>query len=991
MNAYRYIILVLASIAMLSCSDIDLSEQNGLWAGDGKTTLVTLNVSVPEIDVQTKALTVEQEESINDLYVIVFNAATKKCTYRKYFTAAELSNANAQANHSNAKLLTLGTADGNDENDVPTGDSYIFAIANIITSQMDGTPFRDALDAVVGFDDFDACVAALKEKGNVDRVQSLSMSGWYHASNSTADCKEQEIVTIQVPSDGNALALDGYIHLRRFDSKITFTFKPSTATSTNSEGEQITITGFKMVDWTVYNVPDACHVFEKETNASGITYSTSAPSINFNNETAGQSSFSFYLLENLNSTDGLTDYDQRELEAKNPDGTNAGTYVYAPENSSYVVVNVELTMHVEQADGTVIERRAYPQYTIHLGYCKEVNGNKANDFNCNRNTQYTYNVTINDVDSIVMEAQSGNLSENTPSTENQPGQEGEVYDPEIYIDLDAHYAVFNIELPLIDEGGKFTFMVDTPFNRYDQDDITGSAQGLAAYGEDFTWIQFIEAPDQNNVTKLASYPGTDSDELLDLYELGTALKTGSGTKWYTVFVNEYIYDSKDWTTYVNQDARMLMLHVTPHVSTDKESEYYELGYLVSQKSIQTYYNTSSPAALGLEHMDETHGKNLNWSSTYGTIGAGGTSSTSYQNKYNGLLNVQNALVGKNWSTYADVTAKDSQYYTFNLKTADTRTYYNGYEVAAQSDGFYEILSTCLNRNRDLDGDDIIDENEIRWYVPGINQYIEMYLGGLSLVTPLFDASSIEDLKTNAPYNATYNYGNSGVNACRNDYHFASSDGNKLFAEQGCSINHVQWSNGAGAGVKWAQNVRCVRNLGTGTPQAYTVNDNIITMAYYDSKSVRASMITPVPGSFMPSHNNFDYTLNSPYYQFEYARNEISVGNYVNPYNSFQHYVSVVDAGQVCSEYSQDADGSDKGTWRIPNQREQVLFSLTAGGNTASCSYWKYDNRVCCFSGGVSNLTGTGNCGVAAFRCVRDVQTTSNYDAGLQNGGTVSGL
>lgn len=983
MKNLRYILLSLISFAIVSCDKHELEESSTLWEGDGNTVSVVLGISTLPVEVQTRALTVDQEQAINDLYVIVFNASTKKCTYRKYFTSAELDDASAQANHKNAKSLTL--------KDVPTGDSYIFGIANIIASQMAGTAFRAALDAVENFDDFDSCVASLKENGNIDRAQSLSMSGWYHALNSTADCSAEEVVKIAKPTNNaSSITLDGYIHLRRFDSKITINIKPSTAAVTNSAGETVIITDYKAINWQVHNVPNSCHVFEKDENATGITYSTSGESIVFDNETEGQSSFMFYLLENLKDASGLTNYHDREKEEKATDGTNTGTYINAPDNSTYVTFNMELQMRVTRADGSTIERRAYPTYTVHLGYCEDVNGHIANDFNCRRNTLYTYNVTIKDVDNIVVEAQSTAAS----PVENQPGQEGEVYDPEIYIELDAHYAAFNIELPLIDENGSFTFMVDTPFNKFDQSNITSSAQGVATYGDDYSWIKFIEAPDQNDVSVLAAFPGTTSDQLLDLYSLGNALKTGSGTKWYTVFVDENVYSSKSWTDYVNKDPRLLMLHVTPHVSPDKESEYYELGYLISQKSIQTYYNTSAPAAIGIEHIDETRGRNLTWTaSTYGTItfSGGSSSNASYNNRYDGLSNVKNALVGKQWSSFTDVAAKDDLYYTFKLRTSTARTYYTGYEVAAQSDGFYEILATCLNRNRDLDGDDIIDENEIKWYVPAINQYIEMYLGGLSLSTPLLDATSIADLTQDTPYNSNYNGGNVSVKACRNDYHYASSDGMKIFAEQGCSINSVMWSNVGSSLQKWAQNVRCVRNLGDATivPQAYIndVDNNIITMAYYDTKSLRSSYITPSPGSFIPVHNNFDYSLNAPYYQFEYATSEESITSY----SDFVGYETTMNAHIVCSTYAQETDGSDVGTWRVPNQREQVLFALTEGGATASCSYWKYDNRICCFSGGVSYITGTGEAGDKAVRCVRDIQQILNYDANLESGGTVTGF
>ena len=35
----------------------------------------------------------------------------------------------------------------------------------------------------------------------------------------------------------------------------------------------------------------------------------------------------------------------------------------------------------------------------------------------------------------------------------------------------------------------------------------------------------------------------------------------------------------------------------------------------------------------------------------------------------------------------------------------------------------------------------------------------------------------------------------------------------------------------------------------------------------------------------------------------------------------------IKAGNLCAEYSQEPDGSDKGTWRMPNQRELMVMLM----------------------------------------------------------------
>ena len=39
-----------------------------------------------------------------------------------------------------------------------------------------------------------------------------------------------------------------------------------------------------------------------------------------------------------------------------------------------------------------------------------------------------------------------------------------------------------------------------------------------------------------------------------------------------------------------------------------------------------------------------------------------------------------------------------------------------------------IFTTCLSRNRDLNGNGVIDDNELRWYMPAVNEYIRIGMG-----------------------------------------------------------------------------------------------------------------------------------------------------------------------------------------------------------------------------------------------------------------------
>ena len=97
---------------------------------------------------------------------------------------------------------------------------------------------------------------------------------------------------------------------------------------------------------------------------------------------------------------------------------------------------------------------------------------------------------------------------------------------------------------------------------------------------------------------------------------------------YTVFVDEYYYSKppkgqnwgNDATTYwrhfANAADRYIMLVYAPKYSTDNESSYAKARYMLTQRSIQTYYSKESGTALGMEHINETGAATI-WGKLYG--------------------------------------------------------------------------------------------------------------------------------------------------------------------------------------------------------------------------------------------------------------------------------------------------------------------------------------------------------------------------------------
>ena len=133
----------------------------------------------------------------------------------------------------------------------------------------------------------------------------------------------------------------------------------------------------------------------------------------------------------------------------------------------------------------------------------------------------------------------------------------------------------------------------------------------------------------------------------------------------------------------------------------RNSSYAKAQYMITQRSIQTYYSTESEMALGMEHVNETGA--AAWGSPNIT-----TSSA------NGLWNTWEYLKkNKSWGEYVNLGVPNTEN-TFQTK----------------SDAI--ALARCLSRNRDEDGDGQISLDEMKWYVPTSEQLMGMYLGQFTI-------------------------------------------------------------------------------------------------------------------------------------------------------------------------------------------------------------------------------------------------------------------
>ena len=930
---------------------------------DGTPYTLTFTYSAADMNSVSlsRVLTPSEESAVQDLYIMLFEAdeqGANRLVHHHYFTKQELRVIKADDKHSAAGQIDL--------DHVAPGRYYIAGVANVMSTSKEKSKqsLLEELNGVQCLTDLNNLTASLDNNGNVDRIKpELLMSGFY------TDVASPGHTGMDIANITGNDVLSGTLHLRRVDSRIKFTVVNDAPT---------TIKHFELVSWQVMNVPSTAGLFNSEVDKSDFEYAPSVEKINFDDVEQNRTTFEFYLMENTQLPQQnipTTATDPYHLREKRDDN---GSFVYAPHDATYVVIRAYMEIAMPATDDTpAYTRTADVSYTIHLGYCEGADRQaRANDFNCRRNTRYNYTIKIRGVDKIVLEA--------TNQSEEQSGAEGTITDAvdgEL-LTVDAHYSTFNIALTP-QEIDKMIYLIRTPFGVYGNGAIGVAQAPFDPTDANCTWIRFAETINLATLVPFAETVDNQADAiggkqwLMNIEELNARYSDpdDDSHRYFTVFVDEYTYADKNPSEYVNLPSREMYLYTAGNVSADGGSIYINGKYRFQQRSIQSYYSNTVTSLLGIEHLDETKGRNLNWSVTNANNGNNNNNERNNWDANDGWKNSARSangrcvLVGKRWDEYASLTTPDDLgFKTFQMNTTATRP--RGQQEENSSNDFYEILYACLSRNRDENRNGIIDAEELKWYVPTYNQYFEIYMGAAALETPLFDASTI-------PASA----GNNGGMNCRNDFHFAASDCQKIFAEQGCSSNNLHWTNGGAS--KWARNIRCVRNLnatatGVGTdmteagvstlpskPFIYDAATRTIELTNINPRCLRSTFIGPM--SWLARHDNFNYAVNSPYRKFQFAK------NLADGYNK-DNWEASLTTNTICNDYYEEPDGSDRGTWRFPNQRELNMIWMVLGntGELISGSNWKYDNiRFCCVNSSVSYLQAPGN--NHRVRPVRDIR------------------
>lgn len=580
----------------------------------------------------------------------------------------------------------------------------------------------------------------------------------------------------------------------------------------------------------------------------------------------------------------------------------------------------------------------------------------------------------------------------------------------------------------------------------------GSGSGINPTGGfDYQWIEFWP---QTSGTELAAYPGVSEwsrastlteDEknsvygiaseknvrLKDVYDVIVAMgkavkniyKSGSVTTTgdtpngdgicivkdgnnyvarFTAFVNEYYYyehplthaEVASWDVFVNKIPREMIIAMSSKISEDGNSSYSQVYSYITQRSMETFYNSRATAinGFGIETYNETPLTQDGVNFTFGKNIKSGLSDTDGRSNQIALINITRY----DWNYYIS-TEKNGWFNSTNTNHKEHKLSIDAYSNDQSQRGAY---AACLSRNRDLNGNGTIDESEVRWFLPSVNEYLRIGIGSsaLSNAAQLYIGNKAS-LDSDIWYadNGDKNYVTTENLKDGTLYYTSSIDEHRTYwaVEKGSyGVDEASWT-----ATNAPKPIRCIRVLPTNIISVDAKSDatyepinndpsGLTTLKFKDrlvDRLYRNGVYTSLlsrhnedgepnyysEGIFVASKNvkTTDYWGNETYTDATFSLSSI-IG-----YDASGNTISRTNP---CSKYS---EGGYTSGWRVPNLVE--LMAMNAEGlvdvNTTSCTAF---SRQAVRYGFIVNeekmISCPGSKGPGALntsykiRCVRDV-------------------
>lgn len=898
----HYIVNILVAAALTLCSLTSCVKENISAPDHGEGTVyLSLNVFSGGMDqVIVKSPwdpNDANERAVENLRIYIFSKATGNLVGYKYFSKDDLTFTDDSSQPGYDRTATVSNIP------TSTGEVYIYAIANARTSQ-----YKVTDDAILDIDESNLShltretflsATCTRQLGSINPADNRFVMSGFANNGAPVTIARKDGTTQQAeitsPTDEDAKRVKLYKILSK--NKITV----------KTEGNVT----FKPEYMEIHNVPQVYGLMRRN-NVAPSGFET------FDRIIWSENSYQCYLPANVQTTTATpTSFNDREKNTY--DDTGKKTFVNAPANATYVVI------HGKYQGG---DYAGDLSYTVHLG---DFSKHPA-DFSVAANSNYEYTLTIKGVNNFIAESQKNGddpgsegvvIFKGTDILEVDCHYEARVMkfsmsELDQIINVDNYGYILKIQTAFCET---ISMIVDGEGRIYDAAEFkthhenptvltTVGADGMPvdvsrimiSGNEDFDWVRFVKntgvysatpssnpgckVSDSHAISDVCAYPGKDNTQtifefLRDLYKAGKEQNasyfnaTGSSV-YVTCFVDENYYPDKNWTEYVNKsEPRRMYFANELFVSADGQSSFARAKYVVSQKSIWTFYKldpTLKP--FGLESVSEEK--------VQGVDVVKGTNS-----------------LEEPWDGRASAISnnKNKGFYASSTKSTGKQDIYTG------------AYKACMSRNRDENGNGTIDENEIKWYLASVDQYKGMWAG-----EEAFDTDARLFKATESEWAALKKAFGNGDDAKLSPWHyFTCSSANTFWAEEGCATG----TNGS------ATMVRCIRTLASnseGLESAetyYSYKDNIVELKLND-----VALRTHQSGGFQ-TYFERGKDSNKLYKKFKIASANLTGG----PYSKTQVISTAKGSGFINSsdDVCQKAAGYG-GSWRVPNQRELSIMS-----------------------------------------------------------------
>lgn len=873
------------------------------------------------VKIETRATDISTDNKVSSLAIFIFKENGSQVGDTHICTSDELKSGN----------ISIHTT---------SGTRYIYAIANYENSLFDLT---SALKSVSSFDELKKLNTKLLQESISVLDGEFLMSGCVVPDKETYNYEADQ--SCSIGTDG---VVNGKIQLRHVMAAVNFKVK-----CTNGEAT------FTPTSWQVKKLSLCTTVFEQKNDYQtddAADYFNSKANADFTKDGEGFDTFSFLMMENrkkMKSSDIPVDSrDKREKTNGKPE-----EFVVANDNSTYLVLHGTYEGMTTQTVNQVVGEKyvkAQVTYYIHLGVWNENGKVDYTNFDIFRNNRYTYTVRVAGVNNLIVEVETddeiwggdGNMflsSQNIRTFDAHFETTVISFSKQQILDLISAYGI-------TPDGGdkakdvfkeKFVIQAATPRN------------GFVSNTSDINWVKYRR--NQKGITDFAKYKDAsdpdygdplDADGFKeDLFEVASdGIYKDEDSIHYTCFIDEYYYgdENGNYNTqkglplkeFINTKPRTIQISTYFRKNDQSPSTVSMAAYTFSQQPICTVYD--------LDYLEKGgNGWGLEWSQEGDNLPAKGGLIPTGKNSYiQGRTNTKEFIkAGYEWSSYIDYENNDLQ----------------------QKKKYAEFA--CLTRNRDLNGNGTIDDNELRWYLPSVKQYLGFIVGEdvLPKEARLYRREDKGD-------NSNYSYVSST---------FYKSNYFVLLAYEGTSF---------GSYGKGSKPYRCVRNL-------RNVTNDVANFVELSAANIN--------DSDYPDY--WDSTAKS--YSFERLNSKAKRNNVNGPltfgHNTFDEENRLPEAFEVSKRFdnkdkkvnalyaSSNNPCADLGNgWRLPNQRELAIIAYNrvedSDGLDVSNCYFSCtksasdDNKYCGYNQFMPSMTmwdgetySVAGQAIVGFRCIKD--------------------